>query len=194
MRCSAKGGMTRQRKTIDCGKADTVQHQHRVSLGDRSSGCLRACTHKSGSVIDVRFTPDATKLLRSSEMDAMCQKLPSATSFDHLVGAGEQRGRHLDAACFGSLEIHRSISPESAPAGRRVSRPSGYRGATHDNREPYRPHRAARRLSRVGPPILYLRDPAACRSPRPLVEDDAASRLQSSWSWYRLGLQTSVQR
>jgi len=45
----------------------------------------------------------------------MCQKLPSATSFDHLVGAGEQRGRHLDAACFGSLEIHRSISPESAP-------------------------------------------------------------------------------
>lgn len=29
---------------------------------------IRACTHKSGSVIDVRFTPDATKLLRSSEM------------------------------------------------------------------------------------------------------------------------------
>jgi hypothetical protein len=29
---------------------------------------IGACTHKSGSVIDVRFTPDATKLLRSSEM------------------------------------------------------------------------------------------------------------------------------
>jgi hypothetical protein len=27
-----------------------------------------ACTHKFGSVIDVRFTPDATTLLRSSEM------------------------------------------------------------------------------------------------------------------------------
>ena len=31
-------------------------------------GAVVACTHKSGSVIDVRFTPDATKLLRSSEM------------------------------------------------------------------------------------------------------------------------------
>ena len=60
--------MTRHRKTIDCGKADTVQHQQRVSFGDTGSGCLRACIHKSGSVIDVRFTPDATKLLRSGEM------------------------------------------------------------------------------------------------------------------------------
>ena len=33
----------------------------------------RACTHKSGSVIDVHFTPDATELLRSNEMNAMCQ-------------------------------------------------------------------------------------------------------------------------
>jgi hypothetical protein len=35
---------------------------------------IGACTHKSASVIDVRFTPDATKLLRSSEITAMCQK------------------------------------------------------------------------------------------------------------------------
>jgi hypothetical protein len=36
-------------------------------------------THKSGSVIDVRFTPDATKLLRISEMtrcaDCVCKSL-----------------------------------------------------------------------------------------------------------------------
>ena len=157
-------------------------------------GVIRVAPTGSKASPNVRYAFNGDRICASQRTDAMCQKLPSATSFDHLVGAGEQRGRHLDAACFGRLEIHRSISPESAPAGRRVSRPSGYRGATHDNREPYRPHRAARRLSRVGPPILYLRDPAACRNPRPIVEDDAASRLQSSWSWYRLGLQTSVQR
>jgi hypothetical protein len=50
------------------GKPIPCSTRHRVSLGDTGSGCLRACTHKSGSVIDVRFTPDATKLLRSSEM------------------------------------------------------------------------------------------------------------------------------
>jgi hypothetical protein len=33
---------------------------------------IGACTHKSGSVIDVRFTPGATKLVRSSN-DA-CQQ------------------------------------------------------------------------------------------------------------------------
>jgi hypothetical protein len=46
-----------------------------------------------------------------------CSNLPGQTSelFDHLVGAGEQRGRHLDAECFRSLEIdpqvvfHRSL-------------------------------------------------------------------------------------
>ena len=55
---SVKGGVTRQRKTMDCvGKLTPCSTRHRVSLGDRSSGYLTACTHKSGSVIDVRFTP-----------------------------------------------------------------------------------------------------------------------------------------
>jgi hypothetical protein len=34
---------------------------------------IRVCTHKSGSVFDVRFSPDATKLLHSSEM-TQCAK------------------------------------------------------------------------------------------------------------------------
>jgi len=45
-------------------------------------------------VIDVRFTPDATKLLRSSEMtrcaNTGCERMQQiAVLLDHLVGAGE---------------------------------------------------------------------------------------------------------
>src|SRR5258705_13724955 len=42
--------------------------------------CLRAGTHKSGSVIDVRFTPDATKLLRSSEMTRCANRVITASN------------------------------------------------------------------------------------------------------------------
>jgi hypothetical protein len=49
-------------------------------------------------VIDVRFTPDATKLLRSSEMTRRAitgreQLQQGNPLFDHLVGAGCQRWR-----------------------------------------------------------------------------------------------------
>ena len=44
---------------------------------------MRACTHESGSVIDVRFTPDATKLLRSSEIRRCARKRHMHRSKQH---------------------------------------------------------------------------------------------------------------
>jgi hypothetical protein len=48
-----------------------------------------------------------------------------AASFDHLVGAREQRRRHVDAQRLGSLVINDQLELSSAPvpAGRRASRP-----------------------------------------------------------------------
>jgi hypothetical protein len=61
-------------------------------------------------VIDVRFTPDATKLLRSSEMTRCAitgrEQMQQTTSlFDHLVGDAEQLIWHFDAERLGGLEV-----------------------------------------------------------------------------------------
>ena len=69
---------------------------------------LGACTHKSGSVIDVRFTPDATKLLRSREMTRGAktgreQSQQTSDLLDHLVGAGKQRRWDFNAERAGGL-------------------------------------------------------------------------------------------
>ena len=62
------------------------------TIGTLMPSAGRPPHHKSGSVIDVRFTPDATKLLRSSEMTrcAMCGRLRVGKGKLHvalLVGA-----------------------------------------------------------------------------------------------------------
>ena len=50
------------------GAKPRLRPKHVWAIRTKGVYSLRACTHKSGSVIDVRVTPDATKLLRSSEM------------------------------------------------------------------------------------------------------------------------------
>jgi len=57
---------------------------------------------------EVRFAPKADKSLHRSEMTRCANRDPTHCSkrhplFDHLVGAGEQRGWHFKAERFGGL-------------------------------------------------------------------------------------------
>src|SRR5262249_5134346 len=58
--------------------------------------------------------PQKRTLLTRRGMSALCQKrtfcaAAKVTLFDHLVGAGEQRGWHGDSECFGRGEVYDKI-------------------------------------------------------------------------------------
>jgi hypothetical protein len=59
------------------------------------------------SSLHVRFASDSDRSAASPRNDAMCHKRTHAVQqgalFDHLVGAGEQRWRHVEAEPLGSL-------------------------------------------------------------------------------------------
>src|SRR6516165_1716986 len=45
-----------------------------------------------------------------SAMSAQCPDYPNRSSlFDHLVGTGEQRRRHVEAECLGGLEVDHQL-------------------------------------------------------------------------------------
>ncbi len=91
----------------------------RLQSSPKQTQCSRTCTHKTRP--NVRFSPKATELPRGSEM-TRCAKIGREQSqqgnrlFDHLIGAGEQRGWNSDAKLFRSRSnavfSRRSLEPK----------------------------------------------------------------------------------
>src|SRR6476659_7346975 len=73
--------------------------------------CALAMRDKTGSA-----AAPAARCKNVRRGSFMATRLPS-TSFDHLVGAGEQRWRHVDAEGFGCLEVDYQLE-----LGRRLHR------------------------------------------------------------------------
>jgi hypothetical protein len=66
---------------------------------------------------DVRFAPEADKIARRLGMSALCCQMQThapqqkASSFNHLVGAAEQRQRDSEAEGLRSLEVYNQLQP-----------------------------------------------------------------------------------
>jgi hypothetical protein len=74
--------------------------------------------------------PESGQVIASQRNDAMCHKRPNAAQqnpclFDHLVGDGEQRGRHLYSDRASSCEVDDELKPNRTelPASRKASLP-----------------------------------------------------------------------
>src|SRR5664280_201854 len=70
--------------------------------------------HRGPKSTNVRYCPLATKMLRCRECplcakSRLMHRSKTASLFDHLVGAGDERGRHDETKCLGSLEVDEQL-------------------------------------------------------------------------------------
>ena len=66
-----------------------IDNASRVRFGSKADMC--------SAIGDVRFTPESGHVRCTKRMSALCQKRTSTPLFDHFVGAGEKRRRHVEA-------------------------------------------------------------------------------------------------
>src|SRR5262245_59905598 len=58
----------------------------------------------------INFDRECKKAFATKSARSGCEQMQQTVAlFNHLVGAGEQRGRHLDAERFGGLEIDHQL-------------------------------------------------------------------------------------
>jgi hypothetical protein len=110
------------RSRVVVARVSSPQSETIWSVYETPGDLIRACTHKSGSVIDVRFTPDATNAAQQRN-DAMCQKPPRAIAARQTIYSITSSAR---ASSVGGTSRPSALAvPRLMTSSNRVARSTG---------------------------------------------------------------------